>query len=117
MNQKTHLRSEISKRVSEVVKRDDVAGDISTVAPVTQAVMDEVVPRMEHLTNNEPWYQSRVVLGALIVVLTRLLAHFGYAIPPEMHGEILTLLIAFGPYAGVVLIGWGRYFATKPLGR
>lgn len=108
------LRQEIAAKVSETVSRSDVAGDQTSVAPITAAVMDEVGPRIDQLTNQEPWWQSRVVLGSLLILISRLLAHFGYAIPEELHGDILTVVIAFGPYLGVAIVAWGRY-ARRPL--
>lgn len=113
--QKKHLRNEVAKRVKEQVLKESVPGNLETVVPVTEAVLEEVVPRIDHATNTERWWQSRVILGSILVVLSRLLAHFGYAIPAELHGDILNLVVAFGPYAGVALIGWGRLVASKPL--
>lgn len=111
------LETKVANAVSDVVTLPNVNADPSAVPAITAAVMEEVQPRIEYLTNTEPWWQSRTTLGALIIIVTRLLAHFGQEIPPELHGAILDLLIAFGPYFGAGLALWGRWISKKPLGR
>jgi len=111
------LESQIAGAVSDAVAKPSVNADATAIAPITQAVMEEVQPRIDYLTNAEPWYLSRTTLGAMIIIITRLLAHFGHEIPPELHGAILDLLIAFGPYFGAGLALWGRWISKKPLGR
>jgi hypothetical protein len=110
------LQDKIETAVAEAVTRPEVPGDMRSVDPITESVMEEVQPRIDHLTNAEPWYQSRVTWGAIIIILTRLLAHFGYKIPEELHGAILDLIIAFGPYFGAGVALWGRWVSKKPIG-
>lgn len=110
------LESKIAAVVSETVAKPTVAADPSAAPAITQAVMEEVQPRIEYLTNTEPWWQSRTTLGAIIIIASRLLAHFGHEIPQELHGAILDLIIAFGPYFGAGLALWGRWISKKPLG-
>ncbi len=110
------LESRIESAVSDAVAKPMVNADATAIAPITQAVMEEVQPRIDYLANLEPWWQSRTTLGAIIIIATRLLAHFGHEIPPELHGAILDLLIAFGPYFGAGLALWGRWISKKPLG-
>lgn len=110
------LKNKIEDVVAEVVAQPNVNADVSAIEPITDAVLEEMQPRLDHLTSQEPWYRSRVAIGAILIIATRLLAHFGYKIPEELHGAILDLLIAFGPYAGAALALWGRYGAKKPLG-
>jgi uncharacterized membrane protein len=108
------LQKAVEAKVTEAVSSTDVDASITAVPPITQAVMDEITPRINTLTNQEPWWQSRVVLGSLLIVISRLVAHFGWSIPADLHGDVINLIIAFGPYIGVVLVVWGRY-AKKPL--
>jgi hypothetical protein len=109
------LNSRIAGAVIRTVARPDVKAEMSAASSITQAVSEEIEPEILHATNNEPWWQSGVIMGSLLVIATRLLAHFGYAIPPELHGDILNLIIAFGPYAGAAfVIGW-RQLSKKPL--
>lgn len=93
--------------------------DVPEVKPVVekaveQAMRTEIIPRVEHLTNQEPWYQSRVTLGALSGILggtATLLMHFA-------SGEPLSV-DTYGPPVMAILGGittlWGRWAATKPL--
>lgn len=116
MKNSKKLKSDIEDAVAGAVASPNVPGDASSVQPITAAVLEEVAPRIEHLTNSEKWYQSRVTWGAIIIILTRLLAHFGYEIPQELHGAVLDLIIAFGPYFGAGLALWGRWVSKKPIG-
>lgn len=86
--------------------------------PVTQAdapaIRKELAPVIEHLTNGEPWYKSRVTWGALGAIAGGLgtiitaLANGDYN--PEMLGTA-----ALSVCGGVGTI-YGRWAARKPLG-
>jgi hypothetical protein len=113
---KRSVKEKVAEAVIETVQRPDVDSSVNAASEITEAVTDNVLPQVVHATNSEPWYQSRVTIGAIIIILSRLLAHFGYAIPEELHGAVLDLIIAFGPYIGAVFALWGRWVARKPLG-
>lgn len=88
-----------------------------TDAPVTkpeikEVVEKELIPAIEHQTNNEPWYQSRVTLGSLASIIAGALGLFGYAVGVE---DILTILAAATPILGGLFALYGRWKATKPL--
>lgn len=110
------LETKVAAAVSDVVALPNVNADPSAVPAITAAVMDEVQPRIEYLTNTEAWWQSRTTVGALIIIVSRLLAHFGHDIPADLHGAVLDLIIAFGPYFGAGLALWGRWISKKPMG-
>lgn len=116
MDARKQIESQIAGAVVEAVKSPETNATMSDAKPIADAVAAEVVPVVINQTNQEPWYQSNVTLGALLIVVTRLLAHFGYAIPQELHGPILDLIIAFGPYVGGAWVLFGRWVASKPLG-
>jgi hypothetical protein len=80
---------------------------------VREAVQQEVGPVVEHLTNNEPWFRSRVTLGAIASILSGVLGLFGYAVGVE---EILPILVGLGPIIGGGLALYGRWAARKPIG-
>lgn len=109
------LEKIVEKKVAEAIEPPTVAGNTTTIAPVTNAVMEEVGPVVDHLTNQEPWWQSRVAIAALLIVFSRLVAQFGWAIPQELHGPITDIIIYVLPGVAVFLLGWARYFARKPL--
>ena len=83
---------------------------------IIDQVIDKVAPVVLNQTNNEPWYQSRVTIGALLAVLSGLLGAFGYALPDELRGQILEIVIAAGPVIGGAVALYGRWVAKKPIG-
>lgn len=110
------IESQIAGAVIEAVKSPETAATMRDAKPIADAVAKEVVPVVVNSANLEPWYQSNVTMGALLLIAFRLLAHFGYAIPQELHGPILDVVIAFGPYVAAGWIMAGRWLFSKPLG-
>jgi hypothetical protein len=84
---------------------------------VERAVSDALVnsPRIQHLTNNEPWYRSNVTWGAIFAIL-------GGTATIGTHVVLGTPLSfeAYGPPAGAIWGGaqalYGRWAARKPIG-
>lgn len=88
---------------------------------VREAVADEVIPRMKHITNQEPWYQSRVTWGSLVSIAAGALGLIGYAEwderrQLELVEQIMALVPVVGPILGGVFSLIGRWVSTKPLG-
>jgi hypothetical protein len=87
----------------------------SAEAPaVRQEVANAVAPVIEHLTNNEPWYQSRVTWGAVFAILGGIATIGTAAANGETSAEVYTT-------AGMSILGglgtlYGRWAARKPLG-
>jgi hypothetical protein len=87
----------------------------SAEAPaVRQEVANAVAPVIEHLTNNEPWYQSRVTWGAVFAILGGIATIGTAAANGETNAEVYTT-------AGMSILGglgtlYGRWAARKPLG-
>lgn len=116
MDARKQIENQIAGAVVAAVNDPTVDASRSAAKPIADAVAAKVVPVVVNATNQEPWYQSNVTMGALTVIAFRLLAHFGYAVPQELHGPILDALIAFGPY---IAAGWviaGRWLFRLPLG-
>lgn len=111
----TEVAKAVAQAVSETVASPTVAADQSAVPAITQAVMEEVQPRIDHLTNRQPIWQSQTFWGLVFLIGTRELALRGYALPDEMHGPVLDLVISYGPYLAALIIAYGRWFARKPL--
>lgn len=109
------LEQVVEQKVAEAVSPSTIPGNQQTVAPVTKAVMEEIAPVVDHLTNQEPWWQSRVAIAALLIVFSRVVAMFGYQLPEELHGPITDIIIYVLPGVAVALLAWARYFARKPL--
>lgn len=118
------VATEAASAVLNVAKRE--TNDMSPAAvagaqpSITVAVAREVAPVIEHLTNNEPWYQSRVTLGALLTVIAAVAGIWGYSFPAETQSKILDTVLALapliGPLVGAAVVLWGRWVARKPIG-
>ncbi|MBF9234676.1 hypothetical protein [Microvirga alba] len=81
---------------------------------VREEVAAVVKPVIEHLTNNEPWYASRVTWGAIATILSGLSALIMAAANGEPSIEIYaTALTGIG---GGFYTLYGRWKARKPLG-
>lgn len=82
---------------------------------IREEVAKAVAPTIEHLTNNEPFYRSRVwwgavgsILGGTATIIT--LAANSVPLALETYGPPL------GGIGGGISALWGRYGARKPLG-
>ncbi|MDR6953772.1 hypothetical protein J2X65_003135 [Ancylobacter sp. 3268] len=83
---------------------------------IATEVAKETAAVVINQTNNEPWYQSRVTLGAILAALAGILGLFGWAFPAEVQGKVIDLIVALGPVIGAALALYGRWAARKPLG-
>ncbi len=113
----------------EVIKTAIAEGVIAGVSsPTTNAtradartIIDAVeattAPVVAHITNTEPWYQSRVTLGAILAAAAGVVGAFGYAFPEDVQGKIVDLIVALGPVIGGAIALYGRWVAKKPLGQ
>lgn len=106
---------EIRIKVAEGVREATQGAPIAS-APVAAAVVDKVTPIILHATNNEPWYQSRVTLGALLSILTGALGAAGVATDWIDPDQIIALVLAIGPVLGGMVSLYGRWKARKPIG-
>jgi hypothetical protein len=77
-------------------------------------VAKAVEPVLEHVTNNEPWYQSRVTLGSLGTIVTSGLAIWGLVANGLTDVQLLSPPIIAIATASLAL--YGRWAARKPLG-
>lgn len=81
---------------------------------VAETVEAKVAPVVAHLTNNEPWYQSRVALGSIGTMVTSAFGLYGLWAAGIHEGDLYAPLIAAEFGAAFAL--YGRFIATKPLG-
>jgi len=91
---------------------DDVAGIVAEkVAPAVLAS-----PELQHAMNSEPWIQSRVTIGAVVAIIAG-----GYGLALDFTDGTLPTVDALvsqaGAIAGAAIVLYGRWVATKPLGR
>lgn len=85
-------------------------------AVVAQEVAAEITPVVQHLTNQEPWYKSRVTLGALGSIITAIAAALGFAISPEDMDVIIGVTAAAGTVISSLYTLYGRWRARRPIG-
>jgi hypothetical protein len=88
----------------------------SDVGVITSKVLNEVAPIVANATNSEPWYKSRVTLGALMAAIAGVMGIFGFTLEPEDQSRILDLVVAIGPVVGGAIALYGRWVAKKPIG-
>ena len=61
----------------------------------------------------KPWYQSKTIWGAIVSVLSLVVAAFGYTVAPEDQELLALSLGAIGVAAGNVVAVYGRTKVTK----
>lgn len=97
-----------------------IAIEGSAVGPVAERVTREVGPIIEHLTNSEPWYASRVTWGAILSAVGATGALVGFPIAEELQNEILEVISLWttvgGLVSGPLLTVYGRWRAKRPIG-
>lgn len=83
---------------------------------VEKEVVKELDARVEHVTNTEPAYQSRVTIGSSFAVLAAVAA-----IGQLYTDGVVNTWEDYSPHAVVIAGGlfalYGRWIAKKPIGR
>ncbi len=92
-----------------------VAEDV-TAAVAQDPRFRDVAAQVEHATNAEPWYQSRVTWGAVLTGLASVASAFGIALAPEDREVLVGILAAAGSLFGAALTLYGRWRARRPIG-
>jgi len=110
------LKSAITAGVIEAIQSPTTSANQSDQKEIIATVQAAAAPVVAHITNTEPWYQSRVSLGAIIAAAAGIASIFGYAFPAEMQGKVIDAVIALAPLVGGALALYGRWVAKKPLG-
>ena len=70
---------------------------------------------MQHITNTEPWYQSRVTIGALISALALGLGAAGVTLAPEDRELLVAIGLGLGGLVGPTTTLYGRWRARRPI--
>lgn len=112
---KNAVTSAVVAGVLKAIKNPDTSAAMRDRPAITDAVLDQVVPIVVNATNAEPWYQSKVTIGAVLTLVTA-----GYALgldfadgtPPDVN----SFSAQMGTIAGALVVLWGRWLPGKPLG-
>lgn len=89
--------------------------DLGDVVRIADDVTKEVSAVVVNQANLEPWYQSRVTIGALITLVSGCYAlglDFLDGTPPTVE----SLTAQLGAIVGAATVLYGRWIARKPLG-
>lgn len=106
-------------------KTDMVHSDVPVVATTVEKVVDkqttalqkEVNAVVDHATNNEPWYLSRVTIGAIVSIAMPILGLVGITADIISPDELTGYILAGGVIVGGATTLWGRWVARKPIGQ
>lgn len=117
---KTALEIAIDKVLKRAAKSPNISLEQRDVAVIREAVKDEAEwelnARVEHVSNAEPFYQSRVSMGSILAVVSA-----GIAIAQMLTDNVPNTWEEYSPPIGVVAGGlyalYGRWIAKKPFGK
>lgn len=115
------IRDMVRKGVASAADTPSIEITTRAVPAVTERVVREMGPTLEHLTNSEGWYRSRVAWGAILSAVGATASLLGYTFEPELQGRILEAIMLWvgvgGLVSGPLLTLYGRFVAKTPLGR
>lgn len=83
----------------------------------TEELNDRLIPILQHETNNEPWYRSRVTWGAIGSIALPLLGIIGVTSDIVTLDEFVAGGIAVGAMISGIVTLYGRWAARKPIGK
>ncbi len=113
----TNVETAIGAGVANAVLNPNVPIDPMTAPKIIHEVVKEVKPVVDHLTNNEPWYRSRVTWGAIGAIVLPLLGVFGVTTDVIDNDTFVALGLATGTVISGFLTLYGRWKATRPIGK
>lgn len=89
------------------------------VPRVAAGVIQAVAPLVQHATNAEPWYQSRVTWGVIVAGVSTIAKPLVGELPisAEQTVDIVNALATAGQAFGFGLTLYGRWRAKRPIGR
>lgn len=109
------VKSAVTRAVIDAI---DNAPNVNPSSPelkgIADSVVRDVVPVVLNQTNNEPWIQSRVLLGSFGTIVTSIFAISGLYKAGIVTGELYAPPIVAILTAGLAI--YGRLVARKPIG-
>lgn len=116
MSAEQTLNSKITNAVASAVNSPVTAAQPEDVKPISASVIAAVVPAILSATNNEPWYQSRVTIGAIVSIAIPILGLIGIKSDVIDANQLTALLVAAGSVVGGIITIYGRWKAKTPIG-
>lgn len=116
MSTKSVVTSAVVAAVKEAASSPANDLQAKDVGAVAKAVSENITPLVEHATNTEPWYQSRVTWGAIGAIMLPIAGALGVSADVISADEFVALGIAAGTVASGLLTLYGRYVARRPIG-
>jgi hypothetical protein len=103
----------VGQVLTNMVKQPGISAQTAT--EMKPDVISEISKVILNQTNNEPWYQSTVTLGALITLVTGSYA-FGYDVVQHGLPTPTDFATQIGPLFGAGIVLYGRWIQRKPIG-
>lgn len=116
MNQTDTIKAIIASGVRDVAFDPNTRLTTAEVGPVAKAITEQVLPGLQHATNTEPWYQSRVTWGALGAIVLPLLGFVGVTSDILSLNDFIVGGMALGSAVSGLVTLYGRWKARKPIG-
>lgn len=108
------LRPAVAGAVSAAIERSDNTTTVGSEQAIANAAVKGAAEVIINQTNNEPWYQSTVTIGALVTLLTAGYA-FAWNIVRDGLPPPADFATQIGPIVGASVTLYGRWFALRPL--
>lgn len=89
----------------------------AVVTEQLKPVIEDAQARIDHASNQEPFYLSRQWWVTVLSLLSAMLGLAGYAFPAEMQQQALAIIMAAVGLISTVTLFYNRYFARKPIGK
>ena len=105
------IKAQMAEAVTSAIKPDTVQAEMSAVPAIIDA-LTPVIDAILHSTNNEPWYQSRIIWGQIITAAGLAAAGFGVTVNATTQELLVSLAV---PIAGIAVTLYGRLKAKKPI--
>lgn len=110
------IEAAIAEKVVEVAKDPGTDLKVSEARPVAKAINDKLGPWILDLTNNEPWYQSKVIWGLIIAGAGTIVRPFaGELFTADEATQWAESLSTLGQFVGIGFAAYARISARKKI--
>ncbi len=85
--------TKVAESPTNSLKQPEVAAAAKTVtAAITPAVEKEAGAIITNQTNQEPWYQSRIILGLIVSFISQGAKYAGHELAADDQAQLITLI-------------------------